>query len=136
MFAKSEKEPDVGMANVPLQAKHTPALVTYYAKAGQEVKQFQPVFIDMATATATVATNFSGGQVPAPALAITAFPAKQGERVAVYLQGFFNVNALNLSAITALASASATEKANMLNSSGTSGIYFDDGVFTDPVQNV
>lgn len=137
MFAKSEKTTGVGMAHIPLQSRQTPPLATIEVTAMATIKQFQPIAIDMETSTARPVTTLSGGvQMPAPHLAIAAYPAVNGEKISVYVQGYFNVNALDMSAISGMASANAETKAKALNRATQSGLYFDAFVDTDPVTSV
>lgn len=134
MFAKSELIEDVGGKHIPLYSRQTPQVATYHGIAREAILQHQPVLMDMATGNVTLLKNLGGVQVPAPALGIAAFNAAEGQRVAIILQGFINVNALNLRAISTLAATTVTAdaKAKALNGYGQAGLYFDSEVGNVP----
>ena len=133
MFAKSEKIENVGKGNIPLFAKQVPLPATHYGTAGVDIKQYQVVAFDASANLVTPVTYIGGVSIPAPLLAVAAFPAKSGERVAFYTHGTFNVNAVDVSAIASLVSANTNTKMTSLNSIGSQTVFFD-VVFTDPVQ--
>lgn len=133
MFAESKHITDVGGTHIPLYSRQTPQVATYHGVAREAILQHQPVLVDMATGNVTLLKNLGSVQMPAPTLGIAAFNAPNGYRVAVILQGFVNVNALDLSAISTLAATTVTAdaKAKALNGYGQAGLYFD-----SEVQNV
>lgn len=132
MFAKSERIENVGKGNIPLFAKQVPLPATHNGKASADIKQYQVVEIDKSTNNVTPVTDVVSVQ-PQTLLGVAAFPAKSGEHVAFYTHGTFNVNAIDVSAITSLASADMNTKMTSLNSIGSHVMFFE-AVFTDPVQ--
>lgn len=132
MYAKSTQEGQTA-THIPLQSRQTPQLATRAFIAQGTIKQFQPVFINLADNKVEVATNVTATGNP---IGVAAFGAQNGESVSVYLQGFFNVDALDVSGIAAIASGTSEEKAKHLNLRGTAGIYFDAFVGENPVNHV
>lgn len=129
MFAMSEKQ-NAGTALTPIFSRANPAVVTLEGTAGGEIKKYQVVTYNMTNrSVAPLTTNATTATSNTLRLAVAAFPAKTGEGVTVYVEGFININAVDVSAITAIASSTAGAKVNALNTlAGSSGIYFDDSV--------
>lgn len=135
MFAKSEKLENVGVGQVPLFAKQTPNVATLVVKAKSALKQYAPVWLKL-TADGIEATTIQSFTAPTDnttRVAVTAFPAVVDEFVEVYVQGFFNVNALQFENIPPLRGKTANDKVNLLNYVANAGMHFDN-VPTDPVQ--
>ena len=131
MFAMSEKQ-KAGMALTPIFSRANPAVVTLEGTADSEIKQYQVVTYNMGDRKVKPVTS-AGSSVTTPIirLAVAAFPAKSGEAVTVYVEGFININAVDVSAITDIASSTPAEKVNTLNTLASMwGIYFDDSVLT------
>jgi hypothetical protein len=131
MFAMSEKQ-NAGMALTPIFSRANPAVVTLEGTADSEIKQYQVVTYNMGDRKVKPVTS-AGSSVTTPIirLAVAAFPAKSGEAVTVYVEGFININAVDVSAITDIASSTPAEKVNTLNTLASMwGIYFDDSVLT------
>lgn len=131
MFAMSEKQ-NAGIALTPIFSRANPAVVTLEGTADSEIKQYQVVTYNMADRKVKPVTSAGGANTSNTVrLAVAAFPAKANEGVTVYVEGFININAINLSAITDITGSTTADKVNALNSlAGVSGIYFDDSVLT------
>lgn len=137
MFAESKKEVAVGMANIPLVAKQTPELATITVKAKVALKQYAPVLLTLTADGIEAATiqTFTAPNDNTTRVAVTAFAAAANEKVEVYVQGTFNVNALQFENVPPLSGKTADDKVNLLHFIANAGIYFAN-VPTDPVQNV
>lgn len=129
MFAMSEKQ-NAGVALTPIFSRANPAVVTLEGTAAGNIKQYQVVTYNMGTRKVTPVTSAGSSNTSNTVrLAVAAFPAKTGEGVTVYIEGFININAIDVSAITDIASSATADKVNTLNTlAGSSGIYFDDSV--------
>lgn len=132
MFAKSENIKAVGGTHIPLFAKQTPLPVTMTAKATSELAQYQVCILEN-----NGELKISNGLFATPLgntsrLCVTAFPAKTGEKVAVYVCGTFNVNALafNTGMFT---NETAEYRAGYLNKCDSKTIFFEN-LETNPVQ--
>lgn len=136
MFAKSMKEANAGIGNVPLIAKQTPELATITVKAKVALKQYAPVWLKL-TADGIEAETMQTFDAPTDnktRLGVAAFDAKSGENLEVYVQGTFNVNALQFENAPPLSGKTADDKVNLLHLCANAGIYFVN-VQTNPVQN-
>ena len=126
MFAKSEKIENVGVGNVPLFAKHVPLPATHRGVAASAIKQYQVVQFDLSTNRVTPVTQAGGGGVmPAPWIGVAAYPAESGEEVTFYTHGTINVDAIDVSSISALGWADAKTKMLTLNTLGSQTLVFD-----------
>lgn len=131
MFAKSERELNLGGVNNPLFAKQTPLPATVSATAGADLKQYQVCFYESngKVTPATAVAPISGKQ-----LCVAAFDAANGKSVSIYVNGTFNVDALNLTAITAIpATATATQKKEQLVKFNSPVVFFEN-LSTDSIQ--
>lgn len=131
MFAKSERELNLGGVNNPLFAKQTPLPATVSAVAGADVKQYQVCFYESngKVTPATTIAPISGQQ-----LCVAAFDAANGKPVSIYVNGTFNVDALNLTAITAITTtATAAEKKEQLVKFNSPVVLFEN-LTTDAIQ--
>ena len=129
MFAMSEKQ-NAGVALTPIFSRANPAVVTLEGLATAEIKQYQVVTYNMTNrSVALLTSNASTATSNTLRLGVAAFSSKANEQMTVYVEGFININAVDVSAITAIASSTAAVKVNALNTlAGSSGIYFDDSV--------
>lgn len=118
MTASGKIYPAEGTANNPLFAAQVPAPSTIAVKAGADIKFGQPLTIS--NNGAEVATALTSGSVNA----VAASAAKQNEKVAVYMSGCFNVDALDMSAITAAAGKTGNELADLFINAQSSGLQF------------
>ncbi len=143
MIAGSMNQKNVGSTHIPLQLKQTPPLATQVLTAYNDIRQYQPVYILQKTATAQVSDVQSGvvlstGSGSHPIVyqdfGVAAHSAKAGESVTVYVNGYFNVHALDL-ADTAIADASVEDKLKALNSTATGTNIFFGAADTNTVQS-
>lgn len=108
MIASGKIHPAEGVVNNPLFAAQTPVPSTLTMKATTDIKALQPVVYS--GSGASVATTGSSGS-SASFYGIAATSAKQNEQVEVYTMGCFNVDALDVSAVTAAAGKTGKELA-------------------------
>ena len=118
MTASGKIYPAEGTANNPLFAAQVPAPSTIAVKASENIKVGQPLTIS--NNGAEVATALTSGSVNA----VAANAAKQNEKVAVYMSGCFNVDALDVSAITTAAGKTGAELADLFINAQSSGLQF------------
>ena len=135
MFAKSEKIEAVGAKHIPLFARPNPAVVTLEGVAKADIKQYQPVMVDISTYEVTL---FDGNRVSSQSLrlGIAAYPAKNNQPITVYLEGYINTAALDVSAIASYGAIGVPDRAAKLNAASSNGLYFDGSVANQPVTNV
>lgn len=134
MFAKSEKVAAVGEANIPLFGKQVPHPVTVNGTSRDAIKQYQLVEITTDSMQIAAATTI-GQYAPTKMYGVAAYDCGATEHVTVFVEGTFNVNALDFTALTTIATRSADEKAGFLNAIGQAGLYFTN-LNTDPVMSV
>nr|DAU27347.1 MAG TPA: hypothetical protein [Caudoviricetes sp.] len=129
MFAMSEKQ-NAGVALTPIFSRANPPVVTLEGTADSDIKQYQVVTYNMGDRKVKPVTSIGGVSTSNTVrLAVAAFPAKSGKGVTVYVEGFININVVDVSAITDMAGTATADKVNNLNTiAGISGIYFDDSV--------
>lgn len=135
MFAKSEKIEAVGAKHIPLFARPNPKIVTLTGVAKADIKQYQPVMFTLGNSN-VVPFTATGVSTQGSRLGIAAFSAKNNEPVEVYLEGYFNVAALDVSAIAAYRTIGMADRAAGLNAAASNGLYFDGSVAEQPVTNV
>ena len=135
MFAKSEKIEAVGSKHIPLFARPNPAIVTLEGVAKADIKQYQPVMVNISTNEVSL---FTGAQVSTQSLrlGIAAYPAKNNQPISFYLEGYFNTAALDVSAIASYGAIGVPDRAAKLNAAAGNGLYFDGSVAEQPVTNV
>lgn len=118
MIASGKIYPAEGVANNPLFAAQVPAPSTIAVKAGADIKVGQ--LVTVSSNGAEVATEVGTGNIHA----VAANAAKQNEKVAVYMSGCFNVDALDVSAITAAAGKTGNALAELFINAQSSGLQF------------
>lgn len=134
MFAKSENIKAVGGEHIPLFAKQTPLPVTTTAKVklNDNVAQYQVCILEN-----NGELNVSSGLYASPLsadkqLCVTAFAAKAGEKVTVYVHGTFNINAVTTPR-GVFTSETANYRISSLQKMNSNTIFFEN-CETNPVQ--
>lgn len=118
MTASGKIYPAEGTANNPLFAAQVPAPSTIAVKASGNIKAGQ--LLTISSSGAAVVIEVGVGKV----YAVAANAAKQNEKVAVYMSGCFNVDALDVSAITAAAGKTGAELVDLFINAQSSGLQF------------
>nr|DAT30836.1 MAG TPA: hypothetical protein [Caudoviricetes sp.] len=106
MIASGKLYPAEGTANNPLIAAQSPMVSTATMKATTAIKALQPV-VYSGSGASVATTGSSGGSSSFYGIAATS--AEQNGVVEVYTAGCFNVEALDVSAITAASGKTGKE---------------------------
>jgi len=120
MIASGKIYPAEGVANNPLFAAQVPAPATLTLKADAAVKPFQIVSIAAGSTSIVDRTSFGSPTL----LGVTAHAAEANKPVEVYTCGSFNVDALDVSAITDAANKHGAELADAIVGLNSAVLHF------------